>query len=473
MKPFCLLAFLYLLGISAILRANVAYIDDMGRIAQGYHEWDTFNRYLSTFFSNLIHMDWYLTDVSPLPQLLAAMILAAAGVIMIHAVSGSTEISFWSLIAALPLGLSPYFLECFSYRYDAPYMALSIFFSLLPALWARRGGLPWALAAAAGALGMCCTYQAAAGIFPMLVLQLWLLRRVRQEGSLTERLHFVLYAAAGYLAGLLVFRLVFMHPTDPGLYAVTEVPPIGELLPSTVNNLRLYFALVLHDFRPEWQMMTGLTALCFIGVQAAHAKKNRLGAALLALAVTVLMLLLSFGVYPLLREPIFSPRAMYGLGMFFCCIGIPLSLEKLPAARAVPLFLSFAFFTFAFSYGNALRVQQDYTDFRIQAVVQDLQELEPIQAGTEPHLQLIGGIGYAPAIRSMPSNYDLLRRLVPVTFDGKWLWGKYTFFKYYDLRGVTWDAGDPDPEDLTLPILKDTMYHTIRGNSERILVQLK
>lgn len=44
-----------------------------------------------------------------------------------------------SMIAAVvPLGLSPWFLECFSYKFDSPYMALSVLASVIPFIFGRR-----------------------------------------------------------------------------------------------------------------------------------------------------------------------------------------------------------------------------------------------------------------------------------------------------------------------------------------------
>ena len=66
-QAFFLLAFLYVLGISAILRADFNYIDDLGRVAQGYKDWDGFSRYLSNFLSTFLHTDQYLTPGKSLP----------------------------------------------------------------------------------------------------------------------------------------------------------------------------------------------------------------------------------------------------------------------------------------------------------------------------------------------------------------------------------------------------------------------
>ena len=63
----------YFIGIIAIIRANFYYIDDLGRSVEGYRGWENFSRYLSNFFSLFIHGGFYLTDISPLPQIIAGL----------------------------------------------------------------------------------------------------------------------------------------------------------------------------------------------------------------------------------------------------------------------------------------------------------------------------------------------------------------------------------------------------------------
>lgn len=74
--------------------------------------------------------------------------------------------------------------------------------------------------------------------------------------------------------------------------------------------------------------------------------------------------------------------------------------------------------------------------------------------------------------RNMPQDYEMLNRLIPITFQGKQYWGTYEFYHYYNLTNIVKD----DSIDLTtydLPVLKDTMYHTIKGEGQYILVELK
>ena len=91
----------------------------------------------------------------------------------------------------------------------------------------------------------------------------------------------------------------------------------------------------------------------------------------------------------------------------------------------------------------------------------------------EKTVQIAGSIGFAPVINHMPIYYQsLLHRLVPVLFQEEWDWGIYQFYNYYGLRNVRLDR-TVNLTEMNLPVLKDTMYHTIRGKGNNVLIELK
>ena len=83
-KPYIYIFIILTICITALIRADFNYIDDLGRVAEGYRGWNKFSRYTSTFLSSFIHTSKYLTDISPLPQLLAVGIMSFAGVIILY-----------------------------------------------------------------------------------------------------------------------------------------------------------------------------------------------------------------------------------------------------------------------------------------------------------------------------------------------------------------------------------------------------
>jgi len=133
-KPVLLMFGIYLLGIISIIRANFYFMDDVGRSVDAFRGWIAMSRYVAEFLSVFIHADARLTDISPLPQLLAVFILAISSVLLVYVLNDS-KITIAGLLASIPVGLSPYMLECLSYKFDAPYMALSVLASIVPFLF--------------------------------------------------------------------------------------------------------------------------------------------------------------------------------------------------------------------------------------------------------------------------------------------------------------------------------------------------
>jgi len=471
-KAFWILCAVYFLGISAILRANFLYQDDAGRAAFGYKQWDYFGRFLSTAMATIVHGGGdYLTDAAPLPQLLAMAIMAGASVLILYIVYERTDFFLWEVLSVICLGLNPYFLECISFRFDAPYMAVSVLGAVLPLLLRRRNTGAYLIASAMGVLSVCTSYQAATGIFPILVILL-ALRMWNRGECIKDTALFCLKSAAGYGMGLVYFKLVLMRPADAG-YVSNAMPSIRTLIPNTVNNLTQYYQMILSDFKPQWLVMLVLLIIGFAVVTVLSSERKKSLAGILTALALLLSLLLCFGLYPFLESTLFAPRAMYGFGVLIALIGvITAEGQKRIPAKIPALILAWMFFAFAFTYGNALNYQREYTDYRIELVLQDLNDMEVFQSEAPVTVQVTGSIGQAPVLQHMPQNYQMLNRLVPETFSGTSDLTQYRFFEYYGLRNVIADVHAETAVE-NLSIVKDTMYHTIKADESRVLIELK
>lgn len=474
-KPVLFLSAAYLLAFSSILRANFNYIDDMTRCAIGMNGWDGGSRFLSMYLAKLVHGDSYLADVSPLPQLIAILLLALSGAAVVRVLGGDKPASFWTLAAVLPLGLSPYFLECVSYKYDSPYMALSILVSAAPLLLAGRGGWRYRAAAALGSLAMCTSYQASSGVFPMLAVLL-AFRRWNGGEDWRKTVRFLLESALCYGAGVLVFQTVFL-PLDNG-YIEVGLPPVRQIPAVFLSHLKTYYSLVRSDFKKEWLLLALLLMLLFLYTAARGSARRAVPALAGAAAALAAMLALAFGLYPFLTAPLFEPRAMFGFGVLLALLGVyaaQADIRPLPV-KLVPLALSWLFFTFSFTYGNALYVQREYNDFRTVNVIQELNRLEAFRSEEKKTVQIFGSVGLAPILRNQPQNYGMLNRLVPVAFQGPESYhGIVELSYYYGLKNarVIYGTSETDLSAMDLPVLSDTMYFTILGDEEHIMIRLK
>lgn len=471
LKPTLILAAVYLLGIFAIVRSNFYYIDDIARASTGYTEWEYYSRHIMVLFAYFMHGGTYLTDVSPLPQMMAAVFMALAGTISVFAITGKKDFSLWFLIAAVPMGLSPYFLECFSYKYDSAVMGLSVLFAVFPLLFAGASERKYTLTVLACTVCMCMSYQASAGIFPVLVV-LICYRRWLDGEPLNKIIRFALVSAGGYLAGMLLFRVCIMTPITT--HASSSMPSPETFLPSVIHAYKDFLKYYLSDFKPSWHVFIVILALCFLYASWWTAQRSRVVSFLLALPVLGAMAALSLGVYPFLETPIFNPRSMYGIGctVAFFTIFTFSRLPKLLPARIACFLLSWCFFSFAFTYGNALYMQSQYTDYRITVTIDDLMDSGILDETEGKTWQITGSIGYAPAIRNMPQNYQILNRLVPVTFrNSSWYWGTYGFMNYYGLPYIPIDYTN-DYTSMDLPVIVENVYHTISSDGTAILIDL-
>lgn len=231
---------IYMAALSAVLRANFYYHDDIQRSCWGWPGWG-FSRHVSNLLSKVLHAGSYLTDISAFPQILAVLIIALTSVLCIYLITGKKEITFWQMIAAVPIGLSPYLLECLSFKFDSPYMALSVFFSVVPLLANRKKWYVYVLSVAASTTAMSSSYQASSGIFPMLVIVMGISRWLKGE-QLGQVLKFYLISAGGFLLGLLLYRNFFMEELNA--YATTVMLPWSELISGAIANYKRYMLYV-------------------------------------------------------------------------------------------------------------------------------------------------------------------------------------------------------------------------------------
>ena len=481
-RPTAVLSLTYMICLSSILQADFMYRDDLRRAAEGARGWG-FGRYLSLAFSLLLHTDTYLSDISPLPQMLAVVLISAACIVLHRVLKGDDTFTFFEYAALLPVGLYPYFLGCISYKYDSVYMAFSVLVSLIPLLMREAGTVRYGAVVFVSTLAMCMTYQASSGIFPAMVVLTAVIGWTEKKQSVAETARFLICSAAGYAAGLIVFRLFFVRWGDE--YVDTSLTGISGFLPTALANYRKYAGLFMKEFRLEWKLC--LAVLCILGICAMIKRSERGKAAslIVVLAGTGAAAVLSLGIYPILSKPLFQPRAMYGTGVLIAALGLTAVLNTASSdgtvsgaclrkyfVKCTVFTMSFLFAVFAFTYGNALQAQADFTDFRTRQLISDLIGLKEFDLEEEKLLQLSGDIGFAPLIQNMPEQYRLIRRLVPHTLKGGYMWGEYGFFHYYGLPNIVKD----DTVDLTeedLPVLLENSFHTIKGDKNRFLILLR
>ncbi|MDO4952617.1 MAG: glucosyltransferase domain-containing protein [Synergistaceae bacterium] len=464
-KPFGIVYGINLIALSALFRANFYYIDDMGRACRGYKGWEGFSRFTANFLSRWVHASNYLTDVSPLTQFIAIGIMTCACIILLYAYTAKKTYNVWHYIAVIPLCLSPYFLECISYKYDSPYMALSVLASVLPLLFRKKNICLYAVSVITGVLVVCTTYQAACGIFPMFVVVFLLRDWNSAEADNKQLLKNLAISVIAYGIGLLIFKRFIMKPVDT---YVSNSISCSLIIP----HFKQYYKLIFSDFKKSWLIFLAVIIAAYIAVFTRDSKRDKFAAFALAVLSVAIICLTPFGLYPAIERPLMAPRAMYGFGALICLFALVVSnAKRIYWGKIATFFLAWTFFVFAFTYGNALYMQAKYTDYRICLITNDLNELDICKTDITKELQISGWMGYAPAVKNIPADCGILRRLIPVTLCQEWSWGSCGLANYYGLKNIKIVLGT-DFSKMQLPILKQTSLHTIKGDDARILVEI-
>lgn len=468
-KNLTILFAIYLLAFCAIVRADYNYADDIMRKYIGYHGWMDWTRWTTTILSNVVHADWDLIDVSPFPQILACLFLAITSLSLIKAFSDSNNISFMNLVASTAVGLCPYFLGCIAFKYDAPYMALSMLVSIIPFLFVNEGKVKYAIVSFFGVLVMITSYQTSSGIYPTMVMFIAVDMYCRKD-SLRKIVNFILISAVMYILAIAFFAFVLLQPGE------TETFPLNSIISGIISRYIYIGGLVLTDFRKLWIFFIGIAIAGYIMSVYFESQNNKIISVFLAFLSVLLGSIFAWNVLLIMSRETVDARNMIGIGPLIAIIFIKLSSSsKATLFKISFIVVNWCWFVYAFAFGNSLKEQQRYTDFRIQILIEDLNLLE-YNDNTNKYLAVEGSIGFSPVIDQMNEHYNYLRKLLNYNILGQstlvYAEGFY-LYNYFGLNSEYSYDLQTDFAELELPVVIDNMYETIYSNGTYVYVVLK
>jgi hypothetical protein len=480
LKLFLIILALYFVGISTIIRSNSYYNDDLDRSLKGYRGWAVWGRYLADFLSAVLHMNLRLNDISPLPQIISIGLMAASTLLFLRIAAGEkTAIPF--IIAALPIGLSPYFMENYSYKYDSPYMALSVLFSLVPFLF-YKNNVVYIVTSFIFLLGMCISYQSSSGIYILMAALITFRMWIKKDTPIKDIVKFILSSILSYALALAFFKkllFVTIKSEETGYYR-TAMFSFSDIFSGTISNAGKYITLVISDFGSSMITAFCLLALAlFLVLSVIFSKRNKFFTFFVSLFFIAFSFILSYGAYLVLREPLWSPRAFTGLGFFITSILFFNALFSLKSKKllifstAVSGILVYNLLVFDLGYGNALAEQKDYQNFRTTLLIEDInRSLDPgIDA---PVIYIENNIGFSPIVAGISGTYPLIRRIINVLPGGGNEWGHLPLNQFQFNHITKYDLPEYNRENLVkLPLLVDNSYHTIYGDGRKFFIRLK
>lgn len=464
------LSFFFFIVYFRIITSDFYYMDDISRNHDGDRAWISFGRFISEFLSPVIHTTINLTDIAPLTQFISILFMAFSLLILSHILIKSKP----SFIKILPLSLifiSPFYTQCFSYRFDNPYMTLSILFSLIPFLFIDDL-FTFSYSSVFFLILSCMCYQSSTAIYIIFTI-FYVLKLIITKTDNKKIFKLIIVSIISYILGLILYNIFLMskpNPIYPGndsdCYFSTAIS-----ISSIIFNIKQYFTILISSFGGLWiKIFTLISIIVFIISNTIKSNINKVVSFIFTILFLALALLLSLGPYMIFEKPLLEPRVYMGFNsfiafiLFFTLNNIEFKFSKHNLMFYVPCVgLIYGCIVFLFVLGNCYSQQKKYSDFRIELLLNDLNEFT-----NDKNIQVnfSGDIGYCQAFHIAQEKYPLISNLILVLPSNSNIWNYDYIYSY----NYTYDE---DTFTETLPLLKSTFYHDIYGANNKFLIHLK
>lgn len=491
-KPFLLLCAINIVAMITMLRDHYTFTDDLYRAIYGdAWVWD-FNRYASSLLGYLLHQSKSLFDISPIPQIVAMMFMAATSMMLVKLFIGppkSIKKSFWPLIMASFITLCPFMMNAWMYKFDAPCMAMAIFMSVLPyaLFWEKmnwrelkNGNIKtvgrFALmifAVVLCILAMWMSFQAACGTF--LAVGLALFAKDTLDNKKHNYFRVILYVGL-YLA---VSAVVYFTVRGGTYYRNISTYPISQLFDGIKYNLILIVGCVIDSLRSWWKILLGLIIVPMI--IAVGIRRRSWRASAMMFIFLLMVAIVGVGPYIALVDFPINGRSMMSFclafSLFLLLAWSVIGQKKTKRAWLyyVPIaLLLYGFITFSWSLGNALANQYEHDSMYVTMILKDLSEeylSEDDYSGRA--FKITGDAGLSAVMVHHFNVFPAAKYVFFLAQEGvnSDAMGHYRLLDYGDIRTSwvsDWFDVDYNCNEGEFKELRDNYYYKIRESEEEI-----
>lgn len=469
-----LIALLYQIGILSIGILNYPYIDDTARQLTGKTDFAwSYSRWGSEVASWLVQGSRHLTDMGLTTHILTGLILTLASILVVY-VLNSYQLSLRSSLASLLIGLNPWFLQCVSFRFDSPYMALSILFSVLPFLWWTGNLRSYFLASLISIFLMCNTYQLSSGLYIVMVLALSLQALLKQS-AWKQVVKKMFLSMLSYVAGMGLYKIETHFNSELAKRGGTvAVASLKEMPATIIKNIDGYYRTIIGQSAKIWLMTGFLVLLFFVVTMICTSQINKFKATGLVFLYLGLASILSYGMLLLFSQTLaeWTPRYAYGFGFFMAVtvILIPKNEKKWSKTYLIGNVCAGLFFYYMLSfpliYASNLSAQQEAFQRQSMQLATDLKEI------VTPERQLVKMNAFfkeSPIVENSARNYPILKKLIPNNADLYWP-NVLLFNTYTQLNVSIQSINDEEFKNTTKTLEVSNVYWDIYTSEDQIFV---
>ena len=485
LKPFLIIFAFYCVSMLAIWRSGVSFIDDNGRAFTGKGWTSDFNRYSSSILSFfLIQLNTSLVDISPWSQIVAMAFLAAASLLIVY-YFGDVKKKL-HLILSLLVGLTPFTLVCWLYKFDAPCMAMALLTSVTPFLFIKEKAdkknlIKFSVASTIGLFITLTSYQAFSGVY-LLILLAFILKYLLGGKKLQSLLAYLGCGLGGFLVACIAFKLL----PEPSGYRSIETLSLIELIPGIFQNIANIYAQIFTSFAPVWRIFTALNLICAIIAIFINAKgkiKQKILSTIAFILFIILAVPFSYGIYLLLAEAPTNPRSLIGVGSALAIALIittngftkKQNIYAKIALTAPAVILVYLFFIYSFTIGNALADQYEYSSNINAAVADSIAQTYNREELATKKLIIHGDIGLVPNVQHVNELYPITAQIIDEFQTGLsyTAWGSWRLRFNYGLEYDHYSLLEQDIDCTSGTVKYDGYYNTVVEDGDKVCIEIK
>lgn len=442
-----LIFIIYSTSLSSIGLINFPYLDDTARRVEGIPNFGVhYSRWMSEVAAWFVQGSRRLTDLGLTTFLLSSVILTLASVIVVYSLIRK-KANIVSFSISLMIGLNPWYMNAVAFRFDNPYMSMSILFALIPFIFWRASKLLFFIVSFFGVFLMYNTYQASSGIYLLMVLTLLFIDVLGKQGNVKVFLQRGSIGLTSFgLATIAYYLQLRILPTVASYNSrMIQGNPLGQM----IENLRVYFETLWSQSANIWIYLFVLVVIFFVIRQLLDSKFSFLSSFFCTISYFTLSFVASYGIYLFLEQPIApnAPRYIYGFAVWIAIMGIVLStkwsIKVMNISKNIVLLaLGYYMVSFVFIFSSMLDTQKDTFIHFSTALGQDIAQV--YQPGKRI---VINRFGYdSPVLSSASINFPILPHIVPPN-GAVWFPNRFWFSQITGLSSPV--AMNPETIDFT------------------------
>lgn len=482
-KPFLIIFAIYTIAMLSIIRANYSYMDDIGRSIHGYAWNHDFNRYSSSLLSYILNTNTNLADISPIPQLVAMAIMSIVSILTVKSISSvAKKSSKLAYIPTLLIGLCPFMLGCWVFKFDAPCMALSILASVIPGLLYKSIKVRKYIAVLLTAiltLLMWTSYQASSGIMPVFIMSLVFIDLITNKSKVKNCLRRAIPMTIGYAIGTLLFYLSVAHANAVS-YRQVGAYPMNQIISGLWLNIQQVLSTIASSSTKLWMILVVAILVSFILTATILGKSLQSKLRNLALGITFILIAipLSYGSYLILQEaPYHYGRSLVGFSfltgliptMAICLAGTKRARGMITLLASI---LAYSFAVYALALGNGLADQKQFANNRVAELSNELSAIYRDKSLNGQQMRIVGDIGMSPVMKHLDEVYPVTDNVaidLQTGLNGHSVWG-YRLIKEY----FSWDIKENVANNITCTSIKSKshLYTISEDNRDNICVNI-